>query len=119
MQSWTIVSAAGVLLAGWAATAGNPLIGLSGAVFLALAALLSRRRWLMLPALFGVSVGQINLLLDTVLASFLETGSLSWLYYSDRLLELPLALFGITIATVILPSLSREHANDSPTEFAG
>ncbi|MEX0941078.1 MAG: murein biosynthesis integral membrane protein MurJ [Pseudomonadales bacterium] len=72
---------------------------------------------LMLPALFGVSVGQINLLLDTVLASFLETGSLSWLYYSDRLLELPLALFGITIATVILPSLSREHADESPQEF--
>ena len=59
MQSWTIVSAAGVLLAGWAATAGNPLIGLSGAVFLALAALLSRRRWLMLPALFllGLAYG--------------------------------------------------------------
>lgn len=73
---------------------------------------------LMLPAIFGVSVGQINLLLDTVLASFLETGSLSWLYYSDRLLELPLALFGITIATVILPSLSREHANDSSKDFS-
>jgi putative peptidoglycan lipid II flippase len=73
---------------------------------------------LMLPALFGVSVGQINLLLDTVLASFLETGSLSWLYYSDRLLELPLALFGIAIATVILPSLSREHANQSLAEFS-
>lgn len=73
---------------------------------------------LMLPAMFGVSVGQINLLLDTVLASFLETGSLSWLYYSDRLLELPLALFGITIATVILPSLSREHATGSPKEFS-
>lgn len=65
---------------------------------------------LMLPALLGVSVGQINLLLDTVLASFLPTGSISWLYYSDRLLELPLALFGITIATVILPSLSRQQA---------
>ncbi len=73
---------------------------------------------LMLPAMFGVSVGQINLLLDTVLASFLETGSLSWLYYSDRLLELPLALFGITIATVILPSLSREHAAKSGEEFS-
>jgi putative peptidoglycan lipid II flippase len=67
---------------------------------------------LMGPALLGVSVGQINLLLDTVLASFLPTGSISWLYYSDRLLELPLALFGITIATVILPSLSRQQATD-------
>jgi putative peptidoglycan lipid II flippase len=67
---------------------------------------------LMLPALLGVSVGQINLLLDTVIASFLPTGSISWLYYSDRLLELPLALFGITIATVILPSLSRQQGKD-------
>jgi putative peptidoglycan lipid II flippase len=45
---------------------------------------------LMVPALFGVSVSQLNLLLDTVLASFLPTGSVSWLYYSDRLTELPL-----------------------------
>jgi len=73
---------------------------------------------LMLPALFAVSVGQINLLLDTVLASFLETGSIPWLYYSDRLLELPLALFGIAIATVILPSLSASHAGKSADEFA-
>lgn len=73
---------------------------------------------LMLPAMFGVSVGQINLLLDTALATFLQTGSLSWLYYSDRLLELPLALFGITIATVILPNLSREHAEESGEEFS-
>ena len=73
---------------------------------------------LMLPAIFGASVSQINLLLDTVLASFLDTGSLSWLYYSDRLLELPLALFGITIATVILPGLSREHAEESTDAFS-
>ena len=73
---------------------------------------------LMLPAIFGASVSQINLLLDTLLASFLETGSLSWLYYSDRLLELPLALFGITIATVILPGLSREHAEESSSAFS-
>lgn len=73
---------------------------------------------LMLPALFAVSVGQINLLFDTVLASFLETGSIPWLYYSDRLLELPLALFGIAIATVILPNLSSSHANKSTDEFA-
>ena len=73
---------------------------------------------LMLPALFGVSVSQINLLLDTVLASFLETGSVSWLYYSDRLSELPLGVFGIAIATVILPSLSRKHTDSSFTEFS-
>ncbi|WP_245601022.1 murein biosynthesis integral membrane protein MurJ [Marinobacterium jannaschii] len=74
---------------------------------------------LMVPALFGVSVTQINLLLDTVLASFLQTGSVSWLYYSDRLAELPLGVFGIAIATVILPSLSRKHAEKSPQHFAG
>ena len=73
---------------------------------------------LMVPALFGVSVGQINLLLDTVLATFLITGSLSWLYYSDRLLELPLALFGITIATVILPALSGKYVEESTKAFS-
>ena len=73
---------------------------------------------LMIPALFGVSVSQINLLLDTVLASFLETGSISWLYYADRLSELPLGAFGIAIGTVILPALSRQHAGDNPKAFA-
>lgn len=76
-----------------------------------------RIRKLMLPALFGVSVSQINLLLDTVIASFLLTGAVSWLYYSDRLIEFPLGLFGIAIATVILPNLSRHHANASQDNF--
>ncbi|MCL2913362.1 murein biosynthesis integral membrane protein MurJ [Shewanella corallii] len=75
-------------------------------------------RTLMLPALFGVSVSQINLLLDTLIASFLVTGSISWLYYSDRLLEFPLGLFGIAIATVILPALSRKHVNEEGAGFA-
>ncbi len=73
---------------------------------------------LMTPALFGVSVSQINLLLDTVLASFLASGSVSWLYYSDRLVELPLGVFGIAIATVILPALSKRHADQSRDHFA-
>ena len=73
---------------------------------------------LMLPALLGVSVGQINLLLDTMLATFLQMGSISWLYYSDRLLELPLALFGIAIATVILPALSRDFSASEPGHFS-
>lgn len=73
---------------------------------------------LMAPAIFGVSVSQINLLLDTILASFLPTGSVSWLYYSDRLAELPLGVFGIAIATVILPGLSRQHASDSREKFS-
>jgi putative peptidoglycan lipid II flippase len=73
---------------------------------------------LMVPALFGVSVSQINLMLDTVLASFLPTGSVSWLYYSDRLAELPLGVFGIAIATVILPNLSAHRAASREGHFS-
>ncbi|SNY98612.1 murein biosynthesis integral membrane protein MurJ [Halomonas sp. hl-4] len=73
---------------------------------------------LMGPALFGVSVSQINLLLDTVLASLLAAGSVSWLYYSDRLVELPLGVFGVAIGTVILPALSKRHADQSNVHFA-
>ncbi len=72
---------------------------------------------LMLPAIFGSSVAQINLLLDTIIASFLITGSVTWLYYSDRLLEFPLGVLGIAIATVILPTLSQQHARASNTQF--
>lgn len=72
---------------------------------------------LMLPAMFGVSVSQINLLLDTILATFLVTGSVSWLYTAERLTELPLGLIGIAVATVILPSLSTKHAEKSHEEF--
>jgi putative peptidoglycan lipid II flippase len=73
---------------------------------------------LMGPALFGVSVSQINLLLDTVLASLLAAGSVSWLYYSDRLVELPLGVFGVAIGTVILPALSKRHTDQSKEHFA-
>ena len=73
---------------------------------------------LMAPAIFGVSVSQINLLFDTVLASFLPTGSISWLYYSDRLVELPLGIIAIAIGTVILPSLSREYTNKQSDQFS-
>ncbi|NQZ31606.1 MAG: murein biosynthesis integral membrane protein MurJ [Oceanospirillaceae bacterium] len=73
---------------------------------------------MMVPALFGVSVAQINLLLDTVLATFLQTGSVSWLYYSDRLAELPLGVFAIAISTVILPSLSRNNASNAMASFS-
>ena len=73
---------------------------------------------LMIPALFGVSVSKINLLLDTLFASFLVVGSVSWLYYSDRLMEFPLGVFGVAISTVILPNLSRQHASQSPEEFS-
>ncbi len=74
---------------------------------------------LMVPAMFGVSVSQINLLLDTVLASFLVEGSVSWLYTAERLTELPLGLIGIAVATVILPTLSAKHSQKSDAEFRG
>lgn len=61
----------------------------------------------MLPALLGASITQINFIIDTVFASFLPPGSLSWLYYSDRLLNFPLGVFGVALSTVIFPRLSR------------
>jgi putative peptidoglycan lipid II flippase len=75
-------------------------------------------RKLIVPALFGVSVTQINLLLDSVIATLLVTGAISSLYFADRLLEFPLGLFGIGIATVILPSLSALHSNKNKQEFS-
>lgn len=77
-----------------------------------------RIKQLMVPALFGVSISQINMLFDSIIASMLETGSVAWLYYSDRLMELPLGTFGIAIGIVVLPSLSRKHATASTAEFS-
>lgn len=68
---------------------------------------------LMIPALFGVSIAQLNLMVDSIFASFLKVGSVSWLYYTDRLTDFPLGVFGVAIATVILPHLSRQHADQS------
>ena len=72
---------------------------------------------LMVPGLFGSSVAQISILLDTLIASFLVTGSISWLYYSDRIMEFPLGVFGIALATVLLPNLSRQHAARASGDF--
>jgi putative peptidoglycan lipid II flippase len=91
--------------------------------------LLPRPRWgwrdskvrhalkLMSPAMFAVSVVQVNLLFDTLMASFLASGSVSWLYYSDRLVEFPLGIFGVAVATVVLPHLSEHHVADDPAAF--
>jgi putative peptidoglycan lipid II flippase len=73
---------------------------------------------LMVPALFGVSVAQISLLIDNFFASFLPAGSISWLYFSDRLTYLPLGVIGVAIATVVLPALSRDHHNNSPQRYS-
>lgn len=72
---------------------------------------------LMIPALFGVSVSQINLLVDTLMASFLVTGSISWLYYSDRLMEFPVGIFGLALATVMLPDLSKSVARGDMSKY--
>jgi putative peptidoglycan lipid II flippase len=72
---------------------------------------------LMVPTLFGSSVAQINLLLDTLIASFLISGSQTWLAQTDRLLEFPLGIFGVALGTVILPSLSRHHVSTDREGF--
>jgi len=73
---------------------------------------------LMLPAAFGVSVSQISLLLNQIFASFLPTGSVSWLYYADRLMELPAGVLGVAVGTILLPSLSRYHAAANAAEYS-
>ena len=73
---------------------------------------------LMMPAVFGVSVAQLSVFIDTLFASFLHQGSVSWLYYSDRLTSFPLGVFGVAIATVVLPHLSRKHAAKSTKDFS-
>lgn len=120
----------------------KPIIGLAWGVFLAGAAqllfqlpfvwrlkLLSWPKWgwrdpgvirirnLMIPIIFASSVQQVNLLFDVWIASFLVTGSISWLYYADRLVEFPFGVFGVALATVILPSLSAKHAEADPEKF--
>ncbi|MBS0399309.1 MAG: murein biosynthesis integral membrane protein MurJ [Proteobacteria bacterium] len=73
---------------------------------------------LMVPGILGSSMAQISLLLDTQIASFLATGSVSWMYFADRLMEFPLGVFSIALATVILPGLSGHHAAQSTEKFS-
>jgi len=97
--------------------------------FLAHLGLLPRPRWgwrhpgvqqvlrLLGPILFAASIAQLNLLFDTLVASLLATGSVSWLYYADRLLQFPLGVFGVALGMAILPRLSADHARADPAEF--
>lgn len=73
---------------------------------------------LMAPAILGVSVAQISLLLNTQIASFLTTGSIAWLTAADRLMEFPSAMLGVALGTVLLPSLAKTHANADQQEFS-
>ena len=73
---------------------------------------------LMAPAVFGVSIAQISLLINVIFASFLVTGSVSWLYYADRLMEFPSGMLGAALGTILLPSLARHHASDASAEYS-
>ncbi len=119
-----------VLVLAWAVFAGGVLQLAFQLPFLAKLGLLPRWRidlrhpglrrvlTLMLPAAFGVSVSQISLLINQVFASFLATGSISWLYYADRLMELPAGVLGVAVGTILLPSLSKYHADANPAEYS-
>ena len=119
-----------VMVLGWAVFAGGALQLALQVPFLARIGLLPRWRLdlshpgvrrilkLMLPALFGVSISQISLVINTIFASFLITGSVSWLYYADRLMEFPAGMLGVALGTILLPSLSKYHANANVVEYS-
>ena len=73
---------------------------------------------LMGPAVFGVSIAQLSLLINTIFASFLATGSVSWLYYADRLMEFPTGMLGVALGTILLPSLAKHYADNDPSQYS-
>jgi putative peptidoglycan lipid II flippase len=73
---------------------------------------------LMGPAVFGVSIAQISLLINTIFASFMVSGSVSWLYYADRLMEFPTGMLGVALGTILLPSLSKSFAENADGEYS-
>ena len=119
-----------VLVLGWAVFAGGLLQLAFQVPFLVRLGVVPRWRLnlahpgvrrvlkLMAPAAFGVSVSQVSLLINQVFASFLVTGSVSWLYYADRLMELPAGVLGVAVGTILLPSLSKYHAAANQDEYA-
>jgi putative peptidoglycan lipid II flippase len=119
-----------VLVLAWAVFAGGALQLAFQVPFLVKLGLLPRWRldlqhpgvrrllFLMLPAAFGVSVSQVSLLINQIFASFLPSGSVSWLYYADRLMEFPAGVLGVALGTILLPSLSKYHADANPAEYA-
>ena len=119
-----------ILALAWAVFVGGLVQLLFQIPFLRRIGMLSRPRWkpgdegvlrilkLMGPAILGVSVAQISLVINTQIASHLPNGSVSWLYYADRLLEFPSALLGVALGTVLLPSLVRHHAADDPASYS-
>jgi putative peptidoglycan lipid II flippase len=114
----------------WAVLCGGVLQLLLQMPFLARIGMLPRLRlsfkhegvWrilrMMAPAVFGVSMAQVSLLINMIFASFLVTGSVSWLYYADRLMEFPSGMLGAALGTILLPSLARHHASSSDGEYS-
>jgi putative peptidoglycan lipid II flippase len=72
----------------------------------------------MLPAILGVSVSQISLIINTIFASFLVAGSVSWMYYADRLMELPSGVLGVALGTILLPILAKTYASKDRQEYS-
>lgn len=72
----------------------------------------------MVPAILGVSVSQISLVINTIFASFLVSGSVSWMYNADRLMEFPTGLLGVALGTILIPSLSKHYANQLPRAYS-
>jgi len=70
------------------------------------------------PAMFGVSISQISLIINTIIATYLVAGSVSWLSYADRLMEIPAGLLGVAISTILLTSLSKYHAESNTLEYS-
>jgi putative peptidoglycan lipid II flippase len=70
------------------------------------------------PAVFGVSIAQVSLLINTIFASFLANGSVSWLYYADRMMEFPTGMLGVALSTVLLPSLSKYYSGDATDSYS-
>lgn len=119
-----------VLALAWAVVAGGVLQLGFQLPYLARLGLLPRPRlelkdpgvWRVLkqmgPAIFGVSIGQISLLINTIFASFLVTGSVSWLYFADRLMEFPTGVLGVALGTILLPSLAKSYAQNTTEEYS-
>ena len=119
-----------VMALAWGAFLGGLLQFLFQLPFLARIGMLPRLRWnlqdpgvrrilrLMAPAVVGVSVGQVSLLISTIFASYLPAGSVSWLFYADRLMEFPTGLLGAALGTILLPSLVKHHTDGDRERYS-
>ncbi len=119
-----------VMVLGWAVFAAGVVQLTFQIPFLKKIGMLPRWRWSlkdagvwriirqMGPAVFGVSISQLSLIINTIFASFFAVGSVSWLYYADRLMEFPSGLLGAALGTILLPSLSKHYADDNPAEYS-